>query len=289
MTATIQSCPICGKEGISADSPRCPQCDAELACFQVLESFPIEGALRGVSKKLVIPAASIVFGLVVGMGVVAFENYRLGNVMRETSDRLEKYRHEVETMARSLASKTAIKEVPAPLAGIMMNKQGGDQIEEFGGETIDRRLNHDVGTSAAPTRKSVEADYFLYETSDTDTLWDISERWYTQGRYFPVLIAMNPEGGVFDIKAGRRLKILKEIAKAHDILRRVVTWEGGKPYLEYEVRIGDTDESLSKKFYKYDDWYPLIREANPDIAISPGLKIKVPLAPLYWTSPARHG
>ncbi len=218
------------------------------------------------------------------MGVMAYENYRLGHVMRETSGLMEKYHHDVETLTRILESKTAIKDVQAPPTGISMAKPGEDRKQEFVGEKIDRSPMPDVMANDALPRKAVEAGYFVYETSDNDTLWDLSERWYAQGRFFPVLIAMNPEGGVFDIKAGRRLKILKETDKVGDIMRRVVTWEGGKPYLQYVVRNGDTEESLSKKFYKYDDWYPLIREANPDVAIGPGLEIKVPLAPLYWTS-----
>ena len=34
------TCPICGFQGITADKAKCPQCDADISCFRVLDSLP---------------------------------------------------------------------------------------------------------------------------------------------------------------------------------------------------------------------------------------------------------
>jgi hypothetical protein len=35
----VRSCPVCGRQGIQAQSSVCPQCDADLLCFQALDSL----------------------------------------------------------------------------------------------------------------------------------------------------------------------------------------------------------------------------------------------------------
>ena len=33
------SCPVCGRQGLSPNCCNCPQCDADLTCFQALDSL----------------------------------------------------------------------------------------------------------------------------------------------------------------------------------------------------------------------------------------------------------
>ena len=40
--ASDNTCPICGFHLIKAQTAKCPQCDADLACFTVLDSIPDE-------------------------------------------------------------------------------------------------------------------------------------------------------------------------------------------------------------------------------------------------------
>lgn len=37
-----QTCPVCGMENISREADRCPQCDADMTCFKVLDTLPDE-------------------------------------------------------------------------------------------------------------------------------------------------------------------------------------------------------------------------------------------------------
>ena len=40
MSGSLGICPLCGLESITPDQERCPQCDADLICFRVLDSLP---------------------------------------------------------------------------------------------------------------------------------------------------------------------------------------------------------------------------------------------------------
>ncbi len=118
-------------------------------------------------------------------------------------------------------------------------------------------------------------EFFWYTTSDNDTLWDISKRFYGDGRNYPVLMAMNPNRDIFEIEAGQRLKILKDQKEVSNIYHQFVEKKDQALYFWYQVREGDTPESLSKKFYKTKDQYHLIQRVNPQFPPQPGQRIRI--------------
>jgi len=63
----MSTCPICGLEGIPPEKTECPQCDADLTCFKILDSLP-DALPPPKEKKL--PANPCVFIKIVGLLVV---------------------------------------------------------------------------------------------------------------------------------------------------------------------------------------------------------------------------
>lgn len=59
----MSTCPICGLEGIPPEKTQCPQCDADLTCFRILDSLPDELPVE--EKKL--PASPYLFTVIVGL------------------------------------------------------------------------------------------------------------------------------------------------------------------------------------------------------------------------------
>ncbi|MBN1226523.1 MAG: LysM peptidoglycan-binding domain-containing protein [Deltaproteobacteria bacterium] len=118
-------------------------------------------------------------------------------------------------------------------------------------------------------------DFFWYKTSDTDTLWDISEVFYQHGRYYPVLMAMNPNIDIFEMKAAQQVKVLKDQGEVLKIYHQFVEKKDQTVIFLYQVREGDTPEGLSQKFYKTKDQYHRIKRVNPQVALQPGQRIRI--------------
>ena len=118
-------------------------------------------------------------------------------------------------------------------------------------------------------------EFFWYKTTDTDTLWDISEHFYGHGRYYPVLMAMNPEVDIFEVKAGQQLKVLKDQGEVIKIYHQFVEKRNQVFYFWYQVREGDIPAGLSRKFYKTEEYYQLIQQVNPGFSLEPGQKIRI--------------
>ena len=124
------------------------------------------------------------------------------------------------------------------------------------------------------------ARFFWYETTDKDTLWGIAERFYQSGRYYPVLLIMNPQISIYEIKAGQRFKILENQKDVITAFNRSIEREGLCVYIWYQVQEDDTLKTLSRKFYKTDDQYSIINQINPSLHLEPGQRIRVLLPDL---------
>ncbi len=89
-----------------------------------------------------------------------------------------------------------------------------------------------------------------YSAKNTDTLWDIAEKYYGSGFYYPVLLEHNPQLSIYNIGNGIDIKILNDTTLAKDIYKKKVIREGGHLYWEYTVIEGDTPQSLAMRFFK---------------------------------------
>jgi nucleoid-associated protein YgaU len=142
--------------------------------------------------------------------------------------------------------------------------------------------------SVTPRKASVEKaatvdsnppahELWTYEASDTDTLWDISKRFYGSGRYYPVLMEHNPGLELFQIGAGVRVQILKNRRLAREIHGRIVKREGKKLIWYYTVSEGDTLESIAGKYYKGTENAARVLELNPGTTLQTGERIRIQL------------
>lgn len=118
-------------------------------------------------------------------------------------------------------------------------------------------------------------EFFWYSSTDKDTLWNISARFYGHGRNYPVLLAMNPELDIYEIKAGRKMKILKVQKEAIKIYHDYVQGIEPAKYFWYQVKNGDTLEALSKKFYKSNEHTLIIQQLNPRTQLKPGQRLRI--------------
>jgi len=271
------------------------------------------------SRSVWLPVAILVVFLGMGLAWMFYQNFLIIQTVKDNRNSLEYVDRSVQTLMRKVESERERAESGKEKAKSRKEKAGSGKEKAGSGKernvpaedktarfpTEGKRIvkpptqgsvivrppaeGKAVKPSVAVTppvkmksqaAKSKEAKFFWYKTTDKDTLWEISERFYHSGRYYPVLLIMNPQVSLYEIKAGQQLKILQNQKDVITTFNRSVTKEGLCVYLWYQVRQDDTLKTLSRKFYKTDDRYSIINRVNPHLHLEPGQRIRVLLPDL---------
>ena len=300
MTSII-SCPICHLDRISSDKDKCPQCDADLTCFKVLESLPDEQVRVKIAPRRQVSflAAMVLFlGLVSALSL--FQLYRINGlgffgfglksspsstrvtakteVKGLTQNQLapagdSNGRSEIpgpsgdEVEALSVPKKTSIQASPLKKRDLVVFEQktgGNERLQEVSSE---RQREKDSC--------SQDTAFWTYTANENDTLWGIAKKHYGSGHYYPVLLEHNPNVGIYNVGDGVRLRILKYSGLAKKINESITEREGNKLYFHYRVAEGDTLGSLACKFYKTRDMLKRITDLNSDMKLQPGGRVSI--------------
>ena len=174
----MTTCPICGLERIAPEKTQCPQCDADLTCFKVLDSLPNEPVepVRekiGSRKQVILFAAiALFFGLTSVLSVVHV--YRL--------KRLESRVLDQQTYAMN-----ALINMGAKLDRLSENQSR--PVEDSTVAEVVSEARVDVEKAFVPDDSAENMEFWTYEAHEKDTLWGIAKRYYGAGDYYPVLDA----------------------------------------------------------------------------------------------------
>ena len=151
-------------------------------------------------------------------------------------------------------------------------------------ETTSRQEKEPVEEKVVPEEKEYtvqkeqnqkENQFWLYNTVDEDTLWDIAKKYYGQGKYYPVLLEHNPHAGIYDIGKGVTLNILKNGENAAEIYKKIIINKDGHFFWRYTVAKGDTLQSIIEKYYKKGQVKNDIPDLENGNELKPGEKIWV--------------
>ena len=300
MTSII-SCPICHLDRISSDKAKCPQCDADLTCFKVLESLPNEQVGEKIASRRQV---SFLSAMVLFLGLVSalslFQLYRI-NGLGFFGFGLQSYPSPTKVTAKSEAKDLAENqlapagdsngrlEISGPStdevealsvpkkASIYAHplKKGGQGV--FEQKTVGNERLQEVPSERQREKGSCSQDtaFWTYTANGNDTLWGIAKRHYGFGHYYPVLLEHNPNVGIYNVEDGVRLRILKYPGLAKKINRSITEREGNKLYFHYSVAEGDTLGSLACKFYKTRGMLKRITDLNNDMKLQPGERVKI--------------
>lgn len=300
MTSII-SCPICHLDHISSDKDKCPQCDADLTCFKVLESLPDEqvGEKIALRRQVSFLAAMVLFlGLVSTLSL--FQLYRINGLVffgfglqDYPSSTKVTAKAEVKGLAENqlapAGKSDGRSEIPDPnrdeVEGLSVPKKAAIQTPPLkkGGQgvfeqkTVGNERLQEVPSERQRERGSFSKDtaFQMYIANENDTLWGIAKRHYGSGHYYPVLLKHNPNVGIYNVGDGVRLRILKYPGLAKKINKSITEREGNKLYFHYSVAEGDTLGSLACKFYKTRGMLKRITDLNSDMKLLPGERVKI--------------
>lgn len=87
-----------------------------------------------------------------------------------------------------------------------------------------------------------------YRAKDTDTLWEIARELFGSGRYYPVLMACNPDLNIFTINRRDSLKYPCDKTRVLEIYRQITAVKQHRRYWKYTVRPGDTPRSVADRY-----------------------------------------
>ncbi len=302
MTSII-SCPICHLDRISSDKAKCPQCDADLTCFKVLESLPDEQIrVKITSRRQVSFLAAMVLFLGLVSALSLFQLYRIdglgffgfGLQSSPSSTRVtakpgvkglvenqlapageSNGRLEISGTARDksedlyVPKKVSIQAYPLEKGGqgVFEQKAGGNERPQ----EVPSEGQREKGSCS----QDQDTAFWTYTANEKDTLWGIAKKRYGYGHYYPVLLEHNPNVGIYNVGDGVCLRILKYPGLAKEINKSITEREGSKLYFHYSVAEGDTLGSLACKFYKTRDMLKRITDLNSDMKLQPGERIRI--------------
>ncbi len=280
------SCPVCGLEHIHPDKAKCPQCDADLTCFRILDSFPDE-PVREVKgpRAWIIAFYAIAMVICLVTAITVFQYYQFKRIESLLMDQ-QKYlsgcvtginaspEHSVQSQQwHSEAQNSKIE------AAGQFDKHGAQLSALSTQSTCNATEGRPSGVSERQQDAEIlhvvfeKTDFWVYDAIETDTLWDISERYYGSGQYYPVLFEHNPHLRIYEIGDGVRMKILKDTKLVRDIYFKMSMTEGDRTYWNYAVAEGDTLLSVSGKFYRTEEMAKQISNLKLDVRLQPGQRI----------------
>ena len=270
--ASDKPCPICGFHLVSDEASECPQCDADLTCFRVLDAIPDEAVseVRG-RRAEVRPPTSDLRPLFLGAGFLLLFGLGAGLFLSQTHQ--SKAPPPVVLRTLPMGIKVPVKAV------VNYGVMDSSAFNEFGSslENVSQKEAEPSDFMEAPGGMPKTEIFTDYEASGDETLWRISKKRYGRGFYFPVLMELNPGLGVYNLEKGRRLKIFRDAAEAEHLYHKIIRIAGKRVWYGYRVVAGDSVEGIAMKFYGPEGTTKRIRDGNPHITLKPGERIEVEL------------
>jgi LysM repeat protein len=280
------SCPVCAFGHIPAAAGRCPQCDADLECFRIIDSLPDDLAAddrsnrskrRGRERPLLLHGlTSATIGLlVIGFSFLLYSFEQLESRLEKQQARLA----EVETGHRvrkaPLSPEPPNRDTAAarPSPVVPKASPAGDQAGRPSAPTLPVSFE----PSADGISDGDETAFFVYRLRQGDTLWSLARRFYRDGDLYPVLLLHNPKLEIYRTTPGSRLKVLKDKKNARSVFEQIAETDPNGIYWRYTVRQEDTLQSLATRFYGPGASVARITGLNPGVEITAGNSIRIAL------------
>ena len=124
-------------------------------------------------------------------------------------------------------------------------------------KTLNERLqlleNQLAGLSPLPPPMGLDQEnikYTMHPWRASDTLWDIAQKYWHKGSYYPVLLETNKGLNIHHNPIGLKIKILKRIDTVNAISDRIIkTTDDHRRYMRYLVQPQDNWAFIAKRFY----------------------------------------
>ena len=266
MAVTV-TCPVCGFTNIPEGSDTCPQCDADLVCFRLLETLSDASVNETVvlpeqpgqnttqnpgEKKYRISVIMWLAGLLLVFGVL-ISGYAANrfSIMAGTVEQMQESVTRIAAMVGE--DRSVIRETGQSVQELQQTSAGAFEIIKNLQETVSSGESQTAGrpkTGPVPPEVSPPPPvcFRQYQAKDTDTLWGISRALYGSGVFYPVLMEHNPGLDIYNINSRDTLRYLCDKKTVLNIYEDITGTGHGKRYWKYKIRPGDTRRSVIRQY-----------------------------------------
>ncbi|MCI5144284.1 MAG: hypothetical protein D3923_01865 [Candidatus Electrothrix sp. AR3] len=199
--------------------------------------------------------------------VVQKDEFPQEMVKKTTADSVDTKKTPEEEQAAKNMVASSPKEIPTLTAERIKQAVKGEK------NTRKRRRSKLSQPKQLPVLKDSPGNTFLYQARDTETLWDIAQRFYGSGKYYPVIIEQNPQLRISNINSKSLMRLLYERELAAAIYARKKDWKNDRLLWKYEIRPGDTKNSIYARFFPPDYAGRIFYSKKPNIV--PGNTVRI--------------
>ena len=251
----IHPCPICGKEAVWGNGIKeCPQCKSNLHVFSIIDEMTHP---RNELKKKILQKLSLAFSTLKKKELSGFIKiasvclltavfYFYLNSTNKRIDSLENKGRKTESVIGSGVSspKTHIKKMHHHPSRIKSTVQSGNLKQ--------------------------------YIMGKNDSLWNMAEKYWGKGAYYPVLLEHNPWLSPILDNQGLRVQITKDKEQVRRDYENIIVRVSDVFFFKYRVRPQDTWETITRTFLRRKEDRTLLKQINHH-HLKTGRRILIPM------------
>lgn len=242
----MNQCPVCRLKNIPEDAAQCPQCDADLSCFKVLDKIPDELPKEETSPKMktAMRTALIVLAVLIAL-LLVFQLYRFHR-LEEQSAKLETQTSSMSNQLnaqnfklRSQESMLEVQRSKLDAQEMMLRTQRAEMERQT-------RALRDQGLKLQTQLEKVES-----QATDPEA---------------------SPEPGETETP-----KVQEVVASAEpEEPSRLIDPSTGSDFFVYDAKDEDTLWRISRKYYGSGYYFPVLLEHNPHVGVyAVGEKVRI--------------
>jgi hypothetical protein len=267
----VRSCPVCGRQGIHAQSAACPQCDADLLCFQALDSLAQNPAPNSAQSPRPLLALSL---------ILLFLLFILGGLLLHT-------KKQVEFLDQNLAVLQSQSPALAEEPPVLVQEQQGQEEPEYPTRTPLTLSNvYKVDAQIKIVNTWEEYDHMQPDPLPEETEQEEEEVPSLHPGKLKLAVAAEPEPVLEvpqntvppQVQAKKNIVLLqgqpkRRIQVPQDTkLRAAAPPQSTRPApvpkkatLVYQTQGGESLRQLAARFYGDERYYPVLMEQNPQL------------------------
>jgi len=305
---TKVDCPVCGKTDLVDHLAQCPQCNADLECFRLLEALYEEQSTPGVEAEVVRSlsrrvediglllqrlqdslhqvqqaakrrTAMLIVVSVMLMLVSAASAWLLYVRWDTPPERVDVMSSAalLAVLTRERPPEQALREAVAnAVAGIEHVSQQVAALEQRVAELATQPPALDTKAPSVAA-SAPEPAFLVHAPRQNESLWRIAQTYYQQGMLYPAILEANPGLGIYFAPDYGHLRLPPNRQAAEAIVAQVVFTKDAKRFLRYQVQVADTWQSLAARFYGRREEAARLQALNVDVPLQPGTRLVVPL------------
>jgi len=306
---TKVDCPVCGKTDVADHLAQCPQCNADLECFRLLDALYEAQSTPGVDAEVVRSLSQRVEDIGPLLYRLQYSMHQLQRAVKRRTAVLmllivilplmiavgawlryvrwntPQERVEVRSSAALVAALTserpqekALREAVAKaVAGIEHVSQQVAALEQRVAELASQPPALDTKDPSVAASAQGQPSFLYHEPRKNESLWLIAQKYYQQGMLYPAILETNPGLGIYFAPDYGQLRLPSNRQAAEAIVARVVFSKDAKRFFRYQVQAADTWQSIAERFYGRGDNAAWLQALNADAQPQPGTRVVVPL------------